>query len=76
MKSSNHKKNLINLTSHLLSKIWIKMGFDAEIDNSERNGVVDNLQEEIICSICFCIFEVFCFFFGGVYFDFYDSKQL
>lgn len=33
------------------------MGFDAEIDNSERNGVVDNLQEEIMCSICYCIFE-------------------
>ncbi|CBY24687.1 unnamed protein product [Oikopleura dioica] len=33
------------------------MGFEAEIDNSERNGVVDNLQEEIICSICCSIFE-------------------
>ena len=34
------------------------MGFDAEIDNSERNGAVDNLQEEIICSICHAILEV------------------
>ena len=57
-------------------KIWLKMGFEAEIDNSERNGVVDNLQEEIICSICCCIFEVFCCFFRErptpVSLDFYD----
>ena len=37
------------------------MGFDAEIDNSERNGVLDNLRAEIICSICCTIFEVLLF---------------
>ncbi|CBY37233.1 unnamed protein product [Oikopleura dioica] len=33
------------------------MGFDAEIDNSERNSVVENLKDEIQCSICCSIFE-------------------
>lgn len=34
------------------------MGFDAEIDNSERNSVVENLKDEVQCSICCSIFEV------------------
>jgi len=34
------------------------MGFDAEIDNSERNSVVENLKDEVKCSICCSIFEV------------------
>ncbi|CBY37773.1 unnamed protein product [Oikopleura dioica] len=33
------------------------MGFDAEIDNSERNSVVENLKDEVQCSICCSIFE-------------------
>ncbi|CAG5110899.1 Oidioi.mRNA.OKI2018_I69.chr2.g5247.t1.cds [Oikopleura dioica] len=33
------------------------MGFDALIDNSERSSVVENLKDEINCSICCSIFE-------------------
>ena len=36
----------------------VKMGFDAEIDNEEGSSIVENLKDEIICSICLFIFEV------------------
>ena len=34
------------------------MGYDVEIDNSERSFVAENLKDEITCAVCLCIFEV------------------
>merc|ERR1712037_849539 len=34
-----------------------RMGYDVEIDNSEKSSVAENLKDEITCAVCLCIFE-------------------